>query len=261
MKLRSAIFQFAPKLGDTDFNIRKVTALSLDLNGVDLIVLPELANAGYNYHDLDQAVACSEDIHNGSFTAFLCELARRLDCHIVSGINENDAGTLYNTAILVGPQGLIGKYRKVHLFMNEKDYFEPGNLDFPLFNINGAMVGLQICFDYVFPEPWGIIARKGADIICHPSNLVTEFAFKVLPAHAVSNRIFILTANRTGTEGNLHFTGGSQILDPNGDILVKAHTSREEVIQVVIDTALSKNKMITERNHVFNDRRPHLYKE
>ena len=261
MNLHSAIVQFTPKLGDPVYNLKKVDELSRSLNGVDLIVLPELANAGYNFRDYDEALACSESIENGTFTKFLFFLARKKNCYIVSGINENDGGTLYNTAILAGPDGLIGKYRKVHLFMNEKDYFEPGNLDFPVFNIKGATVGLQICFDYLFPEPWGILARKGAEVICHPSNLVTRFAFKVLPAHAVSNRIYILTANRTGTERNLKFTGRSQVLDPKGNVMVKASAGYQEVLEVVIDTSLSKNKMITERNHVFRDRRPDLYKE
>lgn len=259
--LRAAIIQFAPVLKDPVTNVNKVASLTKDIRGVDLMVLPELANAGYNYRNPDEAVECSENLESGIFASFLHSLAWEKKCYIVSGINENDRGVLFNTAIIVGPDGFIGKYRKVHLFLNEKEYFQPGNDSGNVFSVKGAKIGLQICFDYLFPEPWGIIARKGADLICHPSNLVTPFAFKVLPAHAVANRIFILTANRTGYERSLRFAGRSQVLDPSGDIVAKASAVKEQVLVKDIDTAMSKNKMITVRNHVFKDRRPECYEE
>ena len=119
---------------------------------------------------------------------------------------------------------------------------------------------MLICFDWVFPEAWRVLALKGADIICHPSNLVIPgLCQKALPVHAVCNRIFVVTANRIGTERDLMFTGLSTIANPRSDILVQASPDHEEVGLVDIDIALARNKNVTPRNHVFDDRRPEEY--
>jgi predicted amidohydrolase len=117
----------------------------------------------------------------------------------------------------------------------------------------------MICFDYLFPEPWRIMAQKGADLICHPSNLLTENAHRCLPGISLMNRIYIATANRTGTERGITFNGRSVITDPTGIITRMASPDKDEVISFEIDTQLSGNKMITPRNHVFDDRRPEYY--
>jgi len=178
----------------------------------------------------------------------------------VSGFNERDNGVLYNSAILIGPRGYVGKYRKMHLFMNEKDYFKPGNVGLPVFDIRLCTIGMLVCFDWIFPEVWRILALKGAEIVCHPSNLVLPgLAQKGVPIHALTNRVYIVTANRIGTEGDLSFTGLSMIANPKGDILAQASQKREEVRIQDIDIAMARDKMITNRNHLFSDRRPEEY--
>jgi predicted amidohydrolase len=118
---------------------------------------------------------------------------------------------------------------------------------------------MMICFDYLFPEPWRIMAQKGADIICHPSNLLTVNAQRCIPGLSLMNRIYILNANRTGTERDTVFNGNSLICRPDGKIIEMASQDTTEVLTHTIDIDLARNKMVTSRNHVFIDRRPELY--
>jgi predicted amidohydrolase len=117
-----------------------------------------------------------------------------------------------------------------------------------------------VCFDWIFPEVWRILALKGADIICHPSNLVLPgLAQRAIPIHALTNRVYVVTANRIGTEGDLTFTGVSTIANPRGDILAQASQAKEELVVQEIDIAVARDKMITPRNHLLTDRRPEQY--
>jgi len=143
--------------------------------------------------------------------------------------------------------------------MNEKQIFTKGNLGLPLFKLDGYKLGMLICFDYFFPEIWRIMALKGADIIAHPSNLVTFQAYKVVPAQAAINRFFIFTANRIGTERDISFSGRSFAVDPEGDVIAEASKDKEEILFAEIDPLKSRNKLITEKNHVLDDRIPEEY--
>lgn len=230
-----------------------------DLEGCDLIVIPELANSGYNFHSRNQALEASEEVPGGPFSDFILKKAREMETCIVAGVCEREGKSLFNTAIVAGPEGFIGKYRKLHLFMNEKDIFEPGHDRPAVYDLGGFRIGVQICFDYLFPEPWRMLAGGGADIICHPSNLITENAYRTLPAQALMNKVFIVTANRIGAERELQFCGRSVVHDPSGAVIFKASGDHEETGVTTFDTLLSKNKLITPRNHVFNDRREDIY--
>ena len=191
---------------------------------------------------------------------FLESKCKKYGFYIVSGFNERDENLLFNSAILIGPEGYIGKYRKLHLFMNEKDYFQAGDVGLPIFDIGLCKIGLLVCFDWIFPEVWRILALKGADIICHPSNLVLPgFAQKAIPIHALLNHVYVVTSNRIGTERELSFTGLSTIANPKGEILVQASQTSEEVRIKEIDLNLARDKMITKRNNILADRRPEEY--
>lgn len=252
--------QFAPTLGNVRATIHKIDRQIPLYAGADLIVLPELCNSGYNFESHQQAWETSEPIGQSIFIQYLEDLCQQHDCHIVSGFNERDAGHLYNSAILVGPQGYVGQYRKLHLFMNEQDYFEPGNVGLPVYDIGWCRVGMLVCFDWVFPEAWRVLALKGADVICHPSNLVLPgLAQQAVPIHALTNRLYTVTANRIGTEGDLTFTGLSTIASPRGKVLAQASPTEEEVRLVEADISLARDKHVTARNHLFADRRPEEY--
>ena len=261
-RLKIGFIQFAPALGDMQATLTKLDSLLDGAEETDIIVLPELCNSGYNFKNVEQAWRTSEKIEQSLFIAYLTSKCAELDLFIVSGFNERAGDHLYNTAILVGPEGYVGKYRKYHLFMNEKDYFKPGDAGLPVFDAGGVRVGLLICFDWIFPEVWRILALKGADIICHPSNLVLPgLAQKAIPVHAVTNRVFIVTANRIGKESDLSFTGRSVIADPKGNVIQQGSETGEEVGISEINPDLAKEKMATPRNHLFLDRRPELYRE
>ncbi|MFQ6009343.1 MAG: nitrilase-related carbon-nitrogen hydrolase [Candidatus Zixiibacteriota bacterium] len=258
--MKVGFIQFAPVLGNVAANINKIGELIIRAKEADLIVLPELCNSGYNFESHDQARATSEELQDSAFVRFLSSSCRENNLHIVTGINERDNDRLYNTAVLIGHEGCLGKYRKLHLFMNEKDYFSPGDVGLPVFDIGTCKLGILICFDWIFPEVWRILAMKGADIICHPSNLVIPgLCQKAIPVHAVTNRIFVILANRIGTERDLTFTGMSLIADPKSNVLAQASATEDEVKVIDIDISLARDKMITPRNHVFNDRKPHEY--
>lgn len=249
--------QFAPALNDPDATLSHLEKLLAKCKGANLVVLPELCNSGYNFTSQKEAEQNAEPMLDSRFIDFITSKCRELGCHIVTGFNERDGDHIYNSAVLVGADGPIGHYRKMHLFMNEKKYFQPGNVGLPVFKIGDVTVGILICFDWIFPETWRVIALKGADIICHPSNLVLpDLAQRAVPVMALMNRVFIVMANRIGTEDNLTFTGRSQIVDPKGVVLSEGATEEDEVTIVSIDPATARDKKATPFNDVFDDRRP-----
>lgn len=258
--MKIGFLQFAPVLGNVQLTIRKIDKLINQCSSANVLVLPELCNSGYNFSSYEEAWETSEEIKDSIFVEYLESICVEYNLYVVSGFNEMDNDNLYNSAIIVGPEGYVGKYRKLHLFMREKDYFMAGNMGLPVFDIELCKVGILVCFDWLFPEVWRILALKGADIICHPSNLVLPgLAQRATPIHALTNRLYIVTANRIGTEGDLLFTGRSIITNPKGDILVQASQSKEEVGIAEADVGLSRDKMITPRNDIFRDRRPEEY--
>ncbi len=259
MLVNAGFLQFKPFLGNLKANTGLVCDLIEPIRGVDLLVLPELSNSGYNFISKEQAVKASEEIGNSLFIKSLTHLCAEKNMHIVTGFCERSGGKLYNSSVLVGPEGVKGHYRKVHLFNDEVDFFEPGDLGFPVFKINDYTIGMLICFDWMFPEAWRILALQGADIVCHPSNLVLPYCQQAVAVHSLCNKIFTITANRTGTEEAITFTGQSIITAPDGRVLLKADaiTTTKGIIQ--IDIAEARNKQITNRNHIFDSRRPDQY--
>ena len=181
----------------------------------------------------------------------------------MAGIAEKHNGTYYNSSVFVDENGLVGLYRKIHLFDQEKVWFEPGNLRFQVWDFQDTKIGMMICFDWIFPEAARILALKGADIICHPSNLVLPYCQDAMLTRCIENHIFAITANRIGTERNgereLTFTGASQITGVKGNVLYRASIDAVEAVVKDIDPKLSRNKYATQNNHIFLDRRPGMY--
>ena len=254
-----SIIQFAPVLGDIEKNTKYVKEQIEKVSSSELVILPELASTGYNFSSAGMAASLAEKPAASKYVDMLTALARDNNQYIISGFNEKGDDRIYNSSLLIGPKGLMGVYRKMHLFMNEKNYFMPGDGELKVYDTGFCRLGMQICFDYLFPEPWRMLAEKNAEVIVHPSNLLTQNATKVLPGIALMNKIYIVTANRIGTEGDLTFNGGSMIIDPSGDVLVKASPDSKEIVHHEIDPTLAHNKMITSMNHVFDDRRPEQY--
>jgi len=256
---KTAIIQFAPVLGAIEKNTSYISEQLQGLGDFDLVVLPELASTGYDFIDRKMAEGLAEKPLSSKYVEMLAAIARSNNQYIVSGFNESADEGIYNSSLLIGPKGLEGLYRKMHLFMNERNFFLPGDGILNVYDTGFCLLGMQICFDYLFPEPWRILAQKKAEVIIHPSNLLTQNAMKALPGIALMNKVFVVTANRIGTEGELTFNGSSLFLDPNGDVMKKASAENAQILQSKIDPTLARNKMITSMNHVFNDRRPEQY--
>jgi len=260
--MKTAVIQFAPVLGNVQKTFEDLTPLLEDAKDANLIVLPELANSGYNFSGRGHAYKLSEYPRNSEFVDQLTSYCRINSNTIVTGFNERSKHDIFNTALIINKKGIVGKYRKIHLFMNEKDIFSPGDLQPELFEVDGVKVGMLICFDWIFPEIWRKLALMGADLICHPSNLVLPGkAQQAIPVQAMMNKIYIAMANRVGSEGDLTFTGNSIIADPDGNVIASASADQAEVIFAEIDTTKSRDKMATPQNHVFEDRRPEFYGE
>ena len=181
----------------------------------------------------------------------------------MAGLCERDGNKFYNSAVWVAPTGVGGVYRKVHLFDEEKRWFTPGSEPWPIFRVGAVRVGILVCFDWLFPEAARSLALRGADILAHPSNLVLPHCQQAMRTRALENGVFCATANRVGKDRRRHrrvgFTGRSQVVDPDGNVLVRAARARTGVVSVLLDVRRARDKRVTARNHLLADRAPALY--
>jgi len=262
--MRVGFFQFCPERGEKSKNIEKVRTVAKG-TACDLWVLPELFNTGYLFSSMDEARDLAEEVPSGQTTQALLQIASENGVALVGGLAERDGDLLFNSSVLVGPVGEVCCYRKLHLFGYEKEVFEPGDREPEVFEVLGVKVGMMICFDWYFPETARILMLKGAQIICHPANLILPYCQKSMPTRCLENRVFAITANRIGTETvgrrELTFTGGSVIVDPLGNVLASASIDGEEFEVVDIDPKTSSDKRLTSRNDLLSDRRVELYGE
>lgn len=261
--MRVGYFQFEPRFGEVERNLLKV-AEALDRVECDLMVLPELCASGYQFVDQREVEELAEPIPDGPTTRRLLELAGLRRMHLVAGVAERGRDGYYNSAVLVGPDGLVGVYRKAHLFFEETLFFRPGDTGFRVWDVAGARVGLMICFDWFYPEAARTLALKGAEIICHPSNLVLPHCPDAMVTRCLENRVFAITANRVGTEARggkppLTFIGSSEVVSPSGTILDRASREGDHVSIVHIDPAEARNKQLNPYNDLLGGRRPEQY--
>jgi predicted amidohydrolase len=260
--VRVGFMQYRVKFGDPEYNRKRARAL-VKGESFDLLVLPELCFSGYFMPSREEAFRLSSEFDNGPDFDFIHELAERHHAVIVFGFPERAGDKVYNSAAAILPGGSGYRYRKVHLFNLEKFWFDPGDLGFSVFEFNGARIGMMICFDWLFPEAARSLTLKGADIICHPSNLVLHYCQDAMVTRALENGVFIITCNRIGKdkvdEDEISFTGRSQITAPHGEVLRKALADREEVQFVDVDFINARDKSFTPNNDRIADRRPESY--
>ncbi|KYC48858.1 MAG: C-N hydrolase family amidase [Candidatus Methanofastidiosum methylothiophilum] len=232
----------------------------MEKSSAELIVLPELFNTGYNFRNLEEVFGVSEDIPEGYTTSRLMNFSKESKKTIVFGLAEKTEKGLFNSLAIVSKGKYIGKYRKIHLFYDEKDFFLPGDLGFMLYDIDGVKLGPMICFDWFFPESTRTLSLMGADILCHPANLVMPYCPEAMKTICLQNRVFVITSNRIGEERGLKFIGQSQITGPDGKIIFRASENKQEIYEVDIDPTKSRDKNLNAKNNIFNDRKPEFYK-
>lgn len=260
--MRVGFVQFGPLFGQVDHNIERVETL-IDKADADLLVLPELFNTGYVFTSKEEVAELSETIPQGATTQALCRIAKKNEVYLVAGLAEKSEGKYFNSAVVISPQGYVGTYRKIHLFFEEKLWFDPGDGPFQVYDMGPYTFGVMICFDWIFPESMRVMSLQGAHIICHSANLVLPFCQDAMKTRCLENRVFAVTSNRTGTESrngrSLSFTGKSQITDPAAEVLYRAKSETEEAGVVTVDLNRAEDKQLNEYNNLFRDRRPGMY--
>ncbi len=258
--MKVAAIQLTPEFGRVEANLERAAQM-IRRARVDLAVLPELAFTGYVFINRDELRDLSEPA-DGPSARFLQQLARETGTIICFGFPERAGEKIYNAAALVGPDGVLAVYRKVHLFKDELDVLDPGEQPFFVVDLGGVKVGMMICFDWVFPEAARSLALQGAQILLHPANLILPFCQDAMITRCLENKVFAITTNRGGVENRrdkpLTFTGRSQIARPNGEFQRLADDA-DDILVAEIDPQRALNKQMTDRNHLFADRRPRYY--
>ena len=225
----------------SNLDIMKKNIEQAKKKNANLVIFPELSLTGYSNRDLTYELA--EPVP-GPSTRFLEEIAKKEDLYIVFGMPEHSEkarAVLFNTAVLLGPDGFIGKYRKMHLpthsVFEEKRYFRLG-YKAPIFETEIGKIGLTICYDLFFPEISRLLRLQGSQlIICiSASPGVRSSFFEVFTvARAIENTVFLIYVNLVGVENGLQFWGGSRIIGPNGSFLAEAKYDEEDLVVGPID--------------------------
>jgi predicted amidohydrolase len=273
-RVKLACIQMQPSFGDVASNVARSVQLieQAASQGANLVVLPELCNSGYVFSNREEAFAVAEEIPAGRTASAWMECAARHRLHLVAGICERAGNRLYNSAVVIGPQGYIGTFRKVHLWNEEALYFEPGDLGFPVFHTPIGRIGVAICYDGWFPETFRLCALQGADIVCVPTNWVPipgqaegrqAMANILAMAAAHSNSMYIACADRVGVERGQPFEGQSLIVSYTGwPVAGPASRDLEEIVVAEIDLGEARRKRNWNAfNQVLRDRRTDVYGE
>ncbi|MBI5967222.1 MAG: acyltransferase [Deltaproteobacteria bacterium] len=236
--------------------------------GARMICFQELFHTHWFPRDISQVHFRLAEEVPGPTTEMMQAVAQKMEAVMVLPLFEKDAGGLYfNTAVVIDADGeILGKYRKIHVpqlpLWEERAYFHPGNLGFPVFPTRYARVGVQICWDNFFPEGSRILALKGAQIIFSPTAAAMasqEKWEKVICANAATNEVFILRVNRVGREAKQDFYGKSFCASPEGELVDQPSGAQEGAVMFSVDLAEIER---TRRVWTFlRDRRPEIYKE
>lgn len=261
MRFQAAAIQFEPTLFAKEQNIRRLLELveQAARQGAKLITTPEMATTGYCWFSREEIAPQMESVP-GQSTALFVRLARQYDCYIVLGLPEMDpaTGLFYNSAALIGPQGVIGCHRKSHPYISEPKWAAAGDAGHQVFDTPLGRIGILICMDIHFIETARLLALQDADIICHVSNWLAERT----PApywisRAMENSCYLLESNRWGLERGVQFSGGSCIIEPDGT-LAAVVDGGDGIAQAEIDITRSRQRRVV-GEPVFRQRRPDLY--
>ncbi|WP_336739888.1 nitrilase-related carbon-nitrogen hydrolase [Aureimonas altamirensis] len=260
---KAAAVQFEPTMFDKERNIETLLALVGEAAdaGARLIVTPEMGTTGYCWHERSEVAPFVEPIP-GPTTRRFAQLAHERNCFLVIGMPEVDPATnlYYNSAVLIGPEGIVGTHRKTHPYISEPKWAVSGDLGHEVFETEIGRIALLICMDIHFVETARLAALKGADVICHVSNWLAERT----PApywinRAFENGCYLIEANRWGLERGVQFSGGSCIISPDADILAVVDGG-DGIAYAEIDPARARARTVW-GEPILKQRRPDLYME
>ena len=268
-KTNIACAQIDCLLGQPGTNLNQIISLirAAAERDAKLVMFPECALTGYAYESLEEAIRFAEAANGPSANA-IAEACRETNAYAIVGFLEADGNNYYNAAMLVGPEGVVGNYRKTHLpFIGIDRFLTPGDRAYQVFDLPFGKVGMNICYDISFPEPARALKLMGAELIALITNWPTaawrspEF---VANTRALENHLFYAATDRVGTERGWNFIGRSKVVDCNGDTLTEAGAQDEELLVVAIDFQEANNNRIVNVPGAYevdrlNDRRPELY--
>jgi predicted amidohydrolase len=293
-QLRIGTAQFEARDGDKDYNFSRIEALSRQAgaNDADLVCFHECSIPGYTFLEnlsYEDTKGLAEPVPGGPSTERLIQLSRELNIALSAGLVEQEDGLLYNTYIVVSPEGFVAKHRKIHAFVSE--HISCGG-SYTVFELLGTKFGLLICYDVNLPENVRLTAMMGAEVIlmphvtgCLPSpmpgrgkvapevwqNRETDavtcrqefdgpkgrgWLMRWLPARAYENGVYAVYSNPIGVEGGTIKPGGSLILDPFGEVIAECRKLGDEVVVATLDPA--KPEVAPGRGYI-RARRPELY--
>lgn len=241
--------------------------------GATLAVLPELCTISYDFRARDHVEPHAESLDGPSVTGWM-KVARETGMLIVAGFPEGADDRLYNTAVLLGPAGVIGTYRKAHLYHFERDIFTPGDGGFKVWDTPLGRVGMLICYDLRFAEAVRILLIHGAQILCVPTTW-TDLgkpepwdargwcgANYLAAGHAYGNRMWVACATRAGVDGAVRALGCSAVFAPSGLASTgPASPAGEEVLVADLDMTRADASRATPEMDLVRDRRPELYND
>lgn len=269
MSWKVAAIQMDCQIGDIADNLRRIK-LHMELAAEEdarLVVFPECALSGYCYQSKEHAWPHAMDLKNEAF-ADLIEHCVELNVHIVVGFLEREGNDLYNSAVCLGPDGVVGCYRKTHLpFLGVDRFVTPGNKPYEVYDLGGLKIGILICFDGSFPEPCRVLSLLGADLIVLPTNWpegAWGSAAHIPAMRALENHVYFLSCNRVGIENMFRFIGQSRIIDWTGEDLDYLDSTDEGMLlaEIYPDLARDKTTVFVPGEYELNriaGRRPELY--
>jgi 5-aminopentanamidase len=267
---RIACVQLAPQLLDLPANHALTVAAIRDAvrAGADVVVLPELATSGYVFASADEAAAVAIGPEHALLADWAAEAARG-DAVVVGGFCERgDDGRLHNSAAIVDGSGVLGVYRKTHLWDREKLVFAPGDTPPRVYDTRAGRIGVLVCYDLEFPELTRLLALEGAELIAVPTNwpLMDRPAgerpaeVQIGMAAARVNRVFIACCDRTGTERGQAWTAGTSVIDESGWVVATPGEEGAAGAAIAdVDLARARDKQLTSLCDALGDRRPELY--
>jgi predicted amidohydrolase len=260
---RAAAIQFEPALFGKEANLSSLLAMTEEAAGAGarLIVLPEMATVAYCWGSRDEVAPFVETVP-GPTTDRFAAIAARYDCYVVVALAEVvvATGVYYNSSVLIGPGGILGLYRKTHSFIAEPKWAKDGDLGLPVFDTPLGRIAMTICMDATYPETTRIPALRGADVICFPTNWLSEKSpSPTWMARALESGVWFVSANRHGEERGVQFSGGSCLIDPDGIVQASRDTG-DGIVYGTIDPARARDKRLPGGDgDRIADRRPDAY--
>lgn len=268
--LRIAGVQMDVQIGEVGANLERIVDhwRTATAAGARLVVFPECALSGYCFESLAEARAFGLTIDSPQFQS-LISVAHELQTHVVFGFLEPQGERLYNSAVCLGPTGVVARYRKLHLpFLGVDRFTTPGN-ELSVFSLPGhdLRLAMNICYDCSFPEAARVLMLQGADLLVLPTNWppTSGLTADVIPnARALENNMYVLTVNRVGQERGFSFIGKSKLCNPGGGTLAFANHATEQILYGEIDPAWARRKHLVNipgqhEVHRVRDRRPECY--